>query len=186
MKILRTPIDGLLLIEPRVFHDERGYFFESFSEKQFSEHTGLALKFVQDNESMSQKGVLRGLHLQVPPFAQGKLVRVSRGSVYDVAVDLRMYSPTYGQWYGAELSAENKRQLFIPPGFAHGFAVLEDYTIFTYKCTGYYHKESERCIQWNDPHLAITWPQGPHIISERDQNQCIAFKQFQTPFDHVR
>lgn len=182
MKITALNIPGLLLIEPRVFADQRGYFFESFNSAAFAEATGLKVDFVQDNESMSAKGVLRGLHFQTPPHGQGKLVRVVRGAVYDVAVDLRKSSPHYGQSCGVTLSAENKKQLYIPPGFAHGFAVLEDNSIFSYKCTALYHKESEVCLKWNDKDLNIEWPIETAIVSDKDRNDSIAFKEFDSPF----
>jgi len=182
MEVEKLDIPGLLLIKPRIFEDHRGYFFESFNSGSFTALTGLSPVFVQDNESMSHRGVLRGLHLQLPPYAQGKLVRVVRGSVYDVAVDVRTNSETYGSWYGVELSAQNKLQLYIPPGFAHGFAVLENNTIFSYKCTALYHQESERCIKWDDEVLGIEWPLEAPIISEKDLKQGIRFNDFNTPF----
>jgi len=156
MKIIETPIPGLLIIEPRVFADERGYFFESFSETKFNE-SGLISGFVQDNESKSHHGVLRGLHYQLAPFAQTKLIRVVRGTVYDVAVDLREGSPTFGEWYGLEVSASNKKQFYIPKGFAHGFSVLSEYTIFSYKCDAFYNPAAERGIRYDDPVLGIDW-----------------------------
>lgn len=182
MKITPLDIPDVLLIEPSVFEDERGYFFESFNQSAFHKATGLAVNFVQDNESLSRKGVLRGLHLQRPPHEQGKLVRVVSGAVYDVAVDLRKSSPHYGKWCGATLSAADKKQLFIPAGFAHGFAVLEDHTIFSYKCSGYYAKKSEVCIAWDDPDLGIEWPLNHPVISEKDRLQAEAFATFESPF----
>ena len=167
MELIHTSIKGLVLIQPDVFPDERGYFFESYQEEKFRA-LGIHATFVQDNESMSQKGVLRGLHFQRPPFAQGKLVRVVTGSVLDVAVDIRKGSPTYGQWVKAELSAANKLMMWIPEGFAHGFLVLEDNTIFQYKCTNYYNRESEGGIIWNDPDLAIDWGIKDPVVSEKD------------------
>ena len=158
MKVIETKIPGLLIIEPRVFGDERGFFFESYNEKAFNEATGIAPRFVQDNHSKSVKGVLRGLHYQLPPRAQGKLVRVVQGEVFDVAVDIRQGSPTYGQWVGEVLSAENKKQLWIPPGFAHGFLTLSDTAEFLYKTTDYWSPEHERAIIWNDATLKIDWP----------------------------
>lgn len=162
MNIIETKIHGLLIIEPKVFSDERGWFMESFNEQQFAQafqEIGLsAPKFVQDNHSLSHKGVLRGLHFQKPPFAQGKLVRVVQGKVWDVAVDIRKNSPTFGQWVGEELSADNHKQLWIPPGFAHGFITLSDTAEFLYKTTDYYSPEHERAIRWDDPQLAIAWP----------------------------
>ena len=158
MKVIETKIPGLLIIEPRVFGDERGFFFESFNEKAFAEATGAAPNFVQDNHSKSAKGVLRGLHYQLPTKAQGKLVRVVQGEVFDVAVDIRKDSPTYGQWVGEVLSADNKKQLWIPPGFAHGFLTLSDTAEFLYKTTDYWSPEHERAIVWNDETLDIQWP----------------------------
>ncbi len=158
MQVIETTIPGLLVIEPRVFGDERGFFFESFNEKAFNAATGNTLPFVQDNHSKSVKGVLRGLHYQLPPKAQGKLVRVVQGEVFDVAVDIRKDSPTYGQWVGEVLSADNKKQLWIPPGFAHGFLTLSDTAEFLYKTTDYWSPEHERAILWNDATLNIQWP----------------------------
>lgn len=158
MKVIETKIPGLLIIEPRVFGDERGFFFENYNEKAFNEATGIAPRFVQDNHSKSVKGVLRGLHYQLTPRAQGKLVRVVQGEVFDVAVDIRKGSPTYGQWVGEVLSAENKKQLWIPPGFAHGFFTLSDTAEFLYKTTDYWSPEHERAIIWNDATLKIEWP----------------------------
>ena len=180
MQKIKTKIADLVLIKPDVFPDDRGYFFESYQKEKFDE-LGITADFLQDNESMSMKGVLRGLHLQVPPFAQGKLVRVVRGSVLDVAVDLRKNSATYGQWESVELSEANKLMLMIPEGFAHGFLVLEDYTIFQYKCTNYYNRESERGIIWNDPDLNIDWGIEVPSISEKDLKGML-FKDFKNPF----
>ena len=181
MKVLDTPIDGLVLIEPPVFGDHRGYFLESYNSDRFRS-VGIDAEFVQDNESCSSAGVLRGLHFQHPPHAQGKLVRVIRGKVWDVAVDIRKGSPTYGAHFGVELSGENKRQLWIPPGFAHGFYTLEDNTIFAYKCSALYHKESEEAILWKDADLHINWPlQGTPLVSEKDE-QATPFSRFVTPF----
>jgi dTDP-4-dehydrorhamnose 3,5-epimerase len=157
MKVTPTAIADVLLIEPKVFGDERGFFFESFNERAFREATGVTLPFVQDNHSKSARGVLRGLHYQTQQ-AQGKLVRVVAGEVFDVAVDIRRDSPTYGQWVGEILSGDNKRQLWVPPGLAHGFVVLSESAEFLYKTTDYYAPAYERCIAWNDPTLAITWP----------------------------
>jgi len=182
MKITPLDIPAVLLIEPRVFEDGRGYFFESFNRAAFQSATGNMLDFVQDNESLSKKGVLRGLHLQRPPHEQGKLVRVVSGSVFDVAVDLRKSSPHYGKWCGATLSATNKKQLFIPPGFAHGFAVLENDTVFSYKCTGYYNQDSEVCLAWNDPDIGIDWPLKNPVVSEKDSLHAGAFATFKSPF----
>ena len=170
MVITKCRIPGLLIIEPRVFEDERGSFFESFNEKKFRELTGVNNPFCQDNESISKKNVLRGLHFQAHPFAQGKLVRVSFGKVLDVAVDIRKDSPFYGQHELIELSAENKKQFYIPPGFAHGFLKMEENSIFNYKCTNYYSPVSEGTIQWNDKDLEINWPVDQPIVSVKDQN----------------
>lgn len=181
MQIVKTHIQDLIIIEPKVFYDDRGYFFESFNKHTFMAK-GLPFGFVQDNESMSAAGTIRGLHFQKPPFAQGKLVRVVRGSVLDVAVDLRSSSATYGQWFAVELSAENKKQFYLPPGFAHGFQTLEDNTIVTYKCTEVYNKESEGSIAWNDPDLNIKWRLDmPVILSEKDKN-AQDFAHFISPF----
>ncbi len=168
MEIIKTPIADLLIIQPQVFRDDRGYFFESYSKQKFLD-AGLNLNFVQDNESKSQKNVLRGLHFQNPPFAQGKLVRVIKGSVLDVAVDIRKTSPTYGKSFMLELTELNKTMLWIPPGFAHGFATLEDDTIFSYKCTNIYNKASEGSILWNDPDLNIEWNIENPILSDKDK-----------------
>lgn len=169
MHIIQTAIPEVLILEPKVFGDERGFFFESFNARAFGEATGLNPNFVQDNHSRSQRGVLRGLHYQVEQ-AQGKLVRVTAGEVYDVAVDLRRQSPTFGQWVGAHLSAENNRQMWVPEGFAHGFLVLSEFAEFLYKTTDYYAPTFERCIRWDDPKLAIAWPlQGEPRLSAKDQ-----------------
>ena len=157
MKATRLTIPDVVLIEPKVFGDARGFFFESFNRRAFNEATGTRHQFVQDNHSRSSKGVLRGLHYQIQQ-PQGKLVRVVRGVVFDVAVDIRRSSPTFGKWVGVELSADNHRQLWVPPGFAHGFVVLSDIAEFLYKTTDYYAPQFERCIAWNDPDLAIDWP----------------------------
>lgn len=180
MEITKCHIQGLLTIEPTVFGDNRGYFFESFNKDKFDAEVP-NISFVQDNQSMSHKGVLRGLHFQIPPFEQGKLVRVIQGSVLDVAVDIRKGSPTYGQHNSILLSGENNLQFWIPPGFAHGFLTLEDNTIFSYKCTGPYSKESERSILWNDKDLNIDWNISSPIVSEKDQI-AETFKQFKSPF----
>lgn len=158
MKIVETKLPDVFVIEPKVFGDERGFFFESFNEQVFREGTGTNLPFVQDNHSKSVKGVLRGLHYQLPPKAQGKLVRVVQGEVFDVAVDIRKGSATFGQWVGETLSADNKKQLWIPPGFAHGFLTLSDTAEFLYKTTDTWSPEHERAIVWNDPTLNIEWP----------------------------
>ncbi len=158
MKVTRTAIGGVLILEPRVFGDERGFFMETFSQRAFKEATGCEVSFVQDNHSRSARGVLRGLHYQRPPHAQGKLVRVTQGSVFDVAVDIRKGSPTCGHWVGVELSDQNHKQMWIPPGLAHGFLVTSDSADFLYKTTDYYAPHSEGCIRWDDPALAIEWP----------------------------
>lgn len=170
MKITETTIPGLLIVEPRVFEDSRGYFFESFHKEKYSE-TGIVNEFIQDNESKSVRGVVRGLHYQLAPFSQSKLVRVVLGSVYDVAVDLRKGSPTFGHWFGFELNETEKKQLFVPRGFAHGFSVLSESAIFSYKCDNVYNKDSERSININDPKLGIDWQIGEseQIVSGKDQ-----------------
>jgi dTDP-4-dehydrorhamnose 3,5-epimerase len=169
MNITPTAIPDVLLIEPKVFGDARGFFFESFNQKAFDAAMGLNLNFVQDNHSRSAKGVLRGLHYQTQQ-PQGKLVRVVRGSVFDVAVDLRQSSSTFGQWVGAELSEDNHRQLWVPPGFAHGFVVTSESADFLYKTTDYYAPQFERCIAWNDPAIGIAWPlDAPPQLSAKDQ-----------------
>ena len=159
MNIIKTDIPEVLIFEPRVFGDARGFFFESFSSKVFDEAVGRKVQFVQDNHSQSQKGVLRGLHYQVRQ-PQGKLVRVTQGAVFDVALDIRPGSPTFGRWAGVELTGDNQRQLWVPPGLAHGFVVLSASADFLYKTTDYYAPEHERCIAWNDPDLALAWPLG--------------------------
>lgn len=170
MKIFETPLPGLVLIEPKVFEDTRGYFFESYNQKEWA-GLHMDVRFVQDNQSLSEYGVIRGLHFQLAPFSQCKLVRVLEGSVWDVAVDIRRNSPTYGQYYGIELSAENKLQLFIPQGFAHGFAVTSERAIFFYKCDSFYNQESERGIHYLDPDLNISWPipASKALVSAKDQ-----------------
>jgi len=165
MQVSKTPIDGLLTIEPKIFADPRGMFYEVYSENRYEEH-GIPC-FVQDNHSVSKKGVVRGLHYQVNP-GQGKLVRVTRGEVFDVAVDIRKQSPTYGKWWGLSLSETNNFQLYIPIGFAHGFCVLSELAEVLYKCSDYYSPENERGILWNDPDLAIDWPVKDPILSEKD------------------
>jgi dTDP-4-dehydrorhamnose 3,5-epimerase len=168
MKVIKTEIPEVLIIEPRVFGDDRGFFYESFNERKWREATGLDTRFVQDNHSGSAKGVLRGLHYQIRQ-PQGKLVRVVSGEVFDVAVDSRKSSRTFGKWVGVHLSAESKRQLWIPEGFAHGFLVLSEFAEFLYKATDYYAPEHERCIIWNDPVLAIDWPwDGSPVLSRKD------------------
>ena len=169
MKITPTELPDVLLIEPKIFGDERGFLFESFNARSFAESTGISTPFVQDNHSRSARNVLRGLHYQVQQV-QGKLVRVTSGSVYDVSVDLRRSSSTFGQWTGTTLSAENRRMLWIPPGFGHGFLVTSDAAEFLYKTTDYWAPAHERCIKWDDPQLAIQWPlQGVPIVSAKDQ-----------------
>lgn len=169
MKATRLAIPDVVLLEPKVFGDDRGFLFESFNEQQFLELTGADVRFVQDNHSRSGRNVLRGLHYQSPPKAQGKLVRVVIGEVFDVAVDIRKQSPTFGKWVGEVISADNKRQLWIPPGFAHGFLVLSEAAEFLYKTTEYYAPEYERCIAWNDTELGIEWPvKGYPILSKKD------------------
>lgn len=170
MKVIKTKLEGVVIIEPQVFFDDRGYFFESFSQQRFNEQVA-PITFVQDNESKSSYGVLRGLHFQKPPFAQSKLVRVVKGKVLDVAVDLRKDSPTFGQHESVVLSEENKRQFFIPQGFAHGFAVLSEEAIFQYKCDNYYAPQSEGSVRWNDPTIAIDWqlPEKDIILSAKDE-----------------
>jgi len=168
MKVIQTAIPDLLILEPKVFGDTRGFFMESFNARSFQEATGLNVDFVQDNHSRSAKGVLRGLHYQIQQ-AQGKLVRVVRGSVFDVAVDLRRSSPTFGQWVGVTLSEENNRQFWIPPGFAHGFLVTSDSADFLYKTTDYYAPEHERSLAWNDPAVGVVWPlDGAPLLSAKD------------------
>lgn len=168
MKVIQTSIPEVLILEPRVFGDARGFFLESYNQRIFSEATGLAPEFVQDNHSRSARGVLRGLHYQIHQ-PQGKLVRVTAGEVYDVAVDLRKSSRTFGRWVGEYLSAENKRMMWVPEGFAHGFLVLSEHAEFLYKTTDYYAPEHERCIRWDDPELGIEWPlQGPPLLSAKD------------------
>ena len=159
MNVERTAIDGVLILQPRVFGDARGFFMESFNQQRFDEAVGRPIAFVQDNHSRSTRGVLRGLHYQLAPHAQGKLVRVTQGSVFDVAVDLRRSSPTFGRWVGVELTGENHRQLWLPAGMAHGFLVTSDSADFLYKTTDYYAPSAEGCIRWNDPKLAIAWPE---------------------------
>ena len=177
-----TPIKGLLIIEPKVWKDNRGYFFESFNKKTFHD-AGITQEFVQDNQSYSQRGTLRGLHGQANPYAQGKLVRVIQGKVIDIAVDIRKDSATYGKYVSAELSAENFRMFWVPPGFLHGFVTLEDNTIFAYKVTNLYDKASEIGVMWNDPDLNIDWqlPLDEVILSEKD-TVLPQFKEFESPF----
>lgn len=185
MRILKTDIEGVLIIEPRLFEDERGYFFEAFSERKFAEHTGIKTRFVQDNESRSSVGVVRGLHFQLPPHAQSKLVRVVRGAILDVAVDIRRGSPTFGRYVAVELSEHNHRQLFIPRGFAHGFSVLEGDAIVEYKCDNYYTPEAEGAIRWDDPMLAIDWhtTNNETIVSAKDKLNPM-FEECERLFDY--
>lgn len=174
MKSIKTAIPDVIIIEPKIFEDDRGFFYESFNEKAFAEHIGMAERFVQDNHSRSSKGVLRGLHYQLNQV-QGKLVRVCAGEVYDVAVDIRKSSPTFGKWVGVSLSATNKRMLWIPKGFAHGFLVMSDFAEFLYKTTDFYDSVSERCIRWDDPSLAITWPEEiiPSLSMKDAKGKCL-------------
>ena len=167
MKVIPGPLAGILIIEPDIFRDDRGWFVETWSAKRYSS-AGVPEKFVQDNITSSRKGVLRGLHFQ-NPLAQGKLITAVDGEIFDVAVDLRVGSPTFGKWYGEMLSGETRRQLFIPPGFAHGFVVKSDSALVQYKCTEYYHRESEKTLLWNDPDLGIDWTISNPITSEKDQ-----------------
>jgi dTDP-4-dehydrorhamnose 3,5-epimerase len=170
LNILHTEIEGMRIIEPRVFGDARGFFMESYNERSFNEALGQELRFVQDNHSRSAHGVLRGLHYQLPPHAQGKLVRVTQGAVFDVAVDLRRSSPSYGRWVGVSLTGENQRMVWLPPGLAHGFLVTGPSADFLYKTTDYYAPQSERCIRWNDPAIGIAWPElgQPPVLAPRD------------------
>lgn len=172
MKIRETHIQGLIVIEPEVYGDSRGYFFESFNAAEFAKQTGIDTQFVQDNESRSSYGVVRGLHMQLPPHAQAKLVRVVEGRVLDVAVDLRKDSPTFGRYFAIELTGENHLQVYIPRGFAHGFSVLSETAVFQYKCDGYYAPEAETAIAWNDPELGIDWklPLEDVVLSDKDRN----------------
>lgn len=175
MKVTDTKIPDVKIIEPTVFEDERGFFFESFKHKKFKEAIGREVTFVQDNHSKSSKGVLRGLHYQLPPHAQGKLVRVVQGEVFDVAVDIRKSSPTYGQWVAETLSAKNKKQLWIPEGYAHGFLTLSETAEFLYMVTDYYSREAERCIKWDDPNLSIQWTADIYPILSKKDAQGKAF-----------
>ena len=181
MEVIETPLEGLLVLRPNIYKDDRGHFFESYNKGTFAK-AGFDPKFVQDNQSLSQKNVIRGLHFQNPPFAQGKLVRTAKGAVYDIAVDIRQGSSTYGQHYGCELSASNFTLMWIPEGFAHGFRTLEDDTLFLYKCTQVYNKEAEEVILWNDKDLKIDWGVDNPIVSEKDQN-AQRFKDFKSHFD---
>ena len=184
MNVVKTIIDGVVIIEPRIFEDERGYFYESFSQREFEEKVCNTV-FVQDNQSKSTYGVVRGLHFQKPPYAQSKLVRCVSGKVLDVVVDIRRNSPTFGRYISVELSGENHRQLFIPRGFAHGYAVLSDEAVFQYKCDNFYNKESEGAIAWDDPEINVDWliPADKVILSVKDmQNRTLA--ESVTPFDY--
>ena len=184
IEVKKTDIEGVLIIEPKVFGDARGYFLESFNAKEFAEKTGLNINFVQDNESMSSYGVMRGLHFQRPPFTQSKLVRCVKGAVLDVAVDIRKGSPTYGQHVAVELTEENHRQFFVPRGFAHGFAVLSETAVFQYKCDEFYHPEADGGISILDTSLDIDWkiPTEKALLSEKDTKHAL-LKDFDTPFD---
>jgi len=182
MKVTTTAIEGLLILEPRLFPDDRGYFYESYNQNKFKE-IGIDANFVQDNQSFSQKGALRGLHGQANPFAQGKLVRVLQGSVLDIAVDIRKNSPTYGQHVSVELSGTNHLQFWVPPGFLHGFVTLEDDTIFTYKVTNFYDKASEIGVIWNDPTLAIGWGVDTREVVLSPKDEILpSFADFKSPF----
>ncbi|MDR1758834.1 MAG: dTDP-4-dehydrorhamnose 3,5-epimerase [Bacteroidales bacterium] len=176
MKLIHTPIEGLFVLEPRVFPDERGYFFESYNLKTL-EQLGIHDTFVQDNQSLSHEGVLRGLHFQNSPYQQAKLVRVIRGAVWDVAVDLRRNSPTLGQYYAVKLTGDNHLQFFLPQGFAHGFVTLEDHTIFAYKCSQFYHKESEITIRYDDSTLQIPWQTPIRVVNDKDRN-AMSFQEY--------
>ena len=180
MEFITNEIEGLVVIKPTVFEDERGHFFEYYQKELFAQN-GIEDDFVQDNQSLSQKGVLRGLHFQAPPYAQAKLIRVIKGAVLDVAVDIRKNSPTYGKHFSIELNERNKKQLYIPVGFAHGFFTLEDNTIFSYKCSNYYHITSEGALLWNDNDLSINWNVAQPVLSEKDK-EATPFQQFSTPF----
>jgi len=180
MEVLETHIKDLVIIKPKVFEDTRGYFFESYNDGVFQKN-GIHEKFIQDNQSLSHAGVLRGLHFQAPPHAQGKLVRVIKGAVLDVAVDIRKHSATYGQHVAIELTEENKTMFYIPIGFAHGFLTLRDNTIFSYKCTNLYHKDSEGCVLWNDKDININWNIAKPLLSEKDLTGT-PFKEFVSPF----
>ena len=185
MEVIKTDIEGVLIIEPRVFGDSRGYFFESFNAREFKEATGVDVTFVQDNESRSRYGVLRGLHFQNPPYAQSKLVRCVKGRVLDVAVDIRKGSPTYGRYVTCEMSEDNHRQFFVPKGFAHGFAVLSEDAVFQYKCDDFYHPEAEGAIMWDDPDVGIQWPIPAEDVelSEKDKKHPY-LKDFSSPFNY--
>ena len=183
INVLETSISGVLIIEPKVFGDERGYFLESFNTREFAEKTGIEVNFVQDNESKSRYGVLRGMHFQLPPYTQSKLVRVVKGKVLDVVVDIRKGSPTFGKYEICELTEDNHRQFFVPKGLAHGFAVLSEDAVFQYKCDEFYHPEAEGAIAWDDQDINILWPipAGEVILSEKDKHHPL-LKDFETPF----
>lgn len=183
MEVFKTNIEGVLILEPKVFGDNRGYFFESFNANEFAEKTGVDVTFVQDNESKSKFGVLRGMHFQLPPYTQSKLVRVVKGKVLDVVVDIRKGSPTYGKYEMCELTEENHRQFFVPKGMAHGFCVLSEEAIFQYKCDDFYHPEAEGAIAWDDSDIAIEWPiaEADVILSEKDKHHS-RLKEFESPF----
>lgn len=186
MKVINTEIDGVLILEPNIFEDSRGYFFESFNAKAFREATGIETEFVQDNESKSSFGVLRGLHFQKPPYAQSKLVRCVKGNVLDVAVDIRKGSPTYGKWVMCYLTESGHGQFFIPKGFAHGFCVMSDTAVFQYKCDEYWHPEAESALRWDDPDIGIKWPIGEQeiILSDKDKTRSVWLRDFDSPFDY--
>lgn len=181
MEVKITPLEGVLVLTPRVFADDRGSFHETWSAQRFLEATGVEAHFVQDNESRSAAGVVRGLHFQVPPHAQGKLVRCSNGRILDVIVDLRKGAPTYGQHVSVELTPENARQVWVPPGFAHGFAALEDDSVLNYKCTALYAPQSEGDLRWDDPHLAIDWGVRHPVLSAKDA-VAKSWSEFESPF----
>lgn len=184
MEVIRTEIDGVVIIEPRIFGDARGYFFESFSQREFDEKVARVV-FVQDNESKSRYGVLRGLHFQKPPYAQSKLVRVVRGAVLDVAVDIRRGSPTYGRHVSVELTGDNHRQFFIPRGFAHGFSVLTPEVVFQYKCDNFYAPQSEGALAWDDPDLNIDWHLSPQDVLLSDKDRCHGrLRDLDSPFEY--
>lgn len=180
MTVIKTPLAGVLLIEPRVFGDARGFFCETYQAERYAE-AGIDARFVQDNVSRSGRGTLRGLHFQTPPHAQAKLVSVLDGAVFDVAVDLRVGSPTYGEWFGAELTAENMRQMFVPEGFAHGFVVTSETALFSYKVSGVYAPHTEGSVAWNDPDLAIAWPVETPLLSDKDA-AALWFADLVSPF----
>ena len=185
MEVIKAKIEGVFIIEPKVFGDARGYFFESYSAREFKEKTGLDITFVQDNESKSRYGVLRGLHFQLPPYTQSKLVRCVKGKVLDVAVDIRKGSPTYGKWVSCELTEENHRQFFVPKGMAHGFCVLSEEAVFQYKCDEFYHPEVDGGISILDESLGIDWgiPMDKALLSDKDtKHPCL--KDFETPFEY--